>query len=281
MTITYQPFRVILVFCILSFFAFNSRIDASVLEPQADFYRSKGLAEQSKGKYNEALNFYLKAVSSAPENPVLYNDIGIIYEQLGQPQRAEQYYLRILKIDSNYLPAYSNLAYLYLGQNQTEKAEQFFLERLNRSGPNDPWKEKIRRELYQINPSLKASAIKQELEETARKLAEEADKKAQKEFILSVERAQRHYKRGQDFLAAQKYSEAIGEFDKALNVTPDSPKLLKAKEQALYEERIDEIKQRISTATDQLKTGEVSGAKKEFQQILAIIPKEPIVNSKN
>ncbi len=281
MTITYQRFTVILGFCILSFFVFNSRIDASVLAPQADFYRTKGLAEQSKGKYNEALNFYLKAVSIAPESPVLYNDIGIIYEQLGQPDRAEQYYLRILKIDSNYLPAYSNLAYLYLGQNQTEKAEQFFLERLKRSSPNDPWKEKIRRELYRINPGLKASAIKQELEETARKLAQEADKKAQKEFVLSVERAERHYKRGQDFVAAKKYSEAIGEFDKALKVTPDNPKLIKAKEQAQYEERIDEIKQRISTATAQLKTGEVDCAKKEFQQILAIIPKEPIVNSKN
>ncbi len=281
MNITYQRFSVFSLFCVLSFFAFNSQIDASVLPPQADLYRLKGLAEQEKGKYQEALNFYLKATSFGPENPVLYNDIGIVYEQLGYPDRAEQYYLRILKIDENYLPAYSNLAYLYLDQGQNEKAKQFFLERLNRAGQNDPWKEKIRRELYQIDPSLKASAIKQQLEETSRKLAQEADRKARQEFSMSVARAEGHYKRGEIFRSAKKYKEAIDEFDQALKVTPDNPKLLKAKQQAEYEERIDEVKQKISTATVQLKSGKVDSAKKEFQQILAIIPKEPISKSDN
>jgi tetratricopeptide (TPR) repeat protein len=281
MTIIYQRLRILIVSCVLSFFVFNSQIYASALDPQVDLYRSKGLQAQAKGNYKEALNFYLKAASFGPENPVLYNDIGLSYEQIGSPDQAEQYYLRILKIDSNYLPAYSNLAYLYLSQNQTEKAKEFFLERLKRAPANDPWKEKIRQELYRVDPGLKAAAIKEEMEETARRLAWQADQKAQQEFVLAVERAQKHYMRGESYRAQKKYSQAISEFDQALKVTPENPKLVKAKEQAQYEERIDEVNQRINAATAQLKTGEVDRAKNEFQQILAIIPKEPISNSKN
>lgn len=281
MTIIFQRLAIVLCFWFLSLFILNPRIDASVLAPQADLYRSKGLAAQANGKYQEALNFYLKAVSAAPESPLLYNDIGIVYEYLGQPDRAQQYYLRILKVDSGYLPAYSNLGYLYLSQGDNEKAEQFFQERLNRSPDNDPWKEKIRAELYRINPQLKARAISEQLAETAHKLEQAAKQKAEQEFVLSVKRAQGHFKRGQDFCSAKKYAQAINEFDKALKITPDNPKLVAAKEQAEYEERIDEIKQRVGTATDQLKTGQVESAKKEFQQILAIIPKEPNSKSKN
>ncbi|MCB9771211.1 MAG: tetratricopeptide repeat protein [Candidatus Omnitrophica bacterium] len=281
MTINYQRFIVLLFLFSVFFVTFNSKIEASVLDPQADYYRTKGLEEQAKGRYQSALNFYLKAVSMGPESPLLYNDIGIAYEQLGYTDRAEQYYLRILKVDPNYLAAYSNLAYLYASQGQTDKAKQFFMERLKRGPADDPVKDKIRNELYRLDPTLKASAIAQELEETRVRLAHEAQKKAQAEFALSVERAEKHYKRGENFRSAKKYKEAISEFDKALKVTPQNPKLVKAKERALYEERIDEVKQRIGVATEQLNTGEVNSAKKEIQQILAIIPKESIQNSGN
>ncbi len=274
MTINYQRFTLLTFLFVISCLAFNSKIEATVLEPQADYYRAKGLEEQKQGRYEGALNFYLKATSLGPENPVLYNDIGITYEQLGYPDRAEQYYLRILKIDNKYLPAYSNLAYLYLGQGKVDLAKQYFLARLERAPKKDPWRKKIRRELYQIDPSFKAELIKKEMEETSRILTEETQRKAQEEFTLSVERADTHYKRGENFRMAKKYSEAISEFDQALRVTPDNPKLVKAKERAQYEERIDEVKERIGVATEQLNTGEVDSAKKEFQQILAIIPKE-------
>lgn len=272
MTIHFQRFTALLFIFVVAFFVLNSQVYASVLPPQADYYRSKGLNQQEKGRYQDALNLYLKALTLEPENSELYNDIGIVYEQLGQPSRAEQYYLRILKNDRDYLPAYSNLAYLYLGQNQIEKAQQFFLERLNRASENDPWKVKIRQELYRIDPDFKTNAIDRQLESVSFQLAQEADRKAKEEFTVAVERSEMHYHRGQQFLMAKNYVQAVCEFDHALRLTPGNPKVLKAKERAQYEERIDEVKQRISTATERLNTGEVDSAKEEFQHILSIIP---------
>lgn len=242
-------------------------------------YRGQGLAEQERGQYQSALNFFLKAASMGPENVVLYNDIGINYEQLGQTDRAEQYYLRALKVDPDYLSAYSNLAYLYAGIGETEKAKQYFKERLRRATPNDPWVEKIRKELYRIDPAYKTSAIADEMEATARQLAEQAQKKEKEEFTLSVERADAHCKRAENFQNQKKYKQAIEEFDQALKITPDNPKILKAKERAVYEERIDEVKHRIAVATKELDNGKVESAKQEFQQILAIIPKESVQNN--
>ncbi len=265
---------------VFSFFLYNQSIAcAGVLEPQADLYRSKGLEEQARGQYESALNFFLKANSLGPENPILYNDIGVCYEQLGSADRAEQYYLRSLTINKDFLPAYSNLGYLYLDQGNLDKAEQFFMERVKRAPAFDPWIEKIRQEIYRINPNLKASAIKLELQETARKLEVEAQQKEYQDFTLAVERSDSHFKRGEAFRAAKQYSQAINEFDAALKVTPDNPKLIKAKERVEYEERIDEVKKRIGVATEQLNTGEVDSAKNEFQQILAIIPKVSSSNS--
>lgn len=274
MTIHFQRFAVLVVSFVGAFFVLNSHVYASGLPPQADYYRSQGLGEQEKGRYQDALNLYLKALTLEPENAVLYNDIGIVYEQLGQPSRAEQYYLRILKNDRDYLPAYSNLAYLYLGQNQFEKAQQFFLERLNRAVENDPWKAKIRQELYRIDPDFKTNAIDRQLEIVSLQLAQQADKKAKEEFTVAVERAEMHYNRGEQFRAKKNYVQAVCEFDHALRLTPDNPKVLKAKQRAQYEERIDEVKQRIGTATERLNTGEVDSAKEEFQHILSIIPND-------
>lgn len=274
MTIHFQRFAVFLLFFGSAFFVLNSQVDASALPPQADYYRSQGLTQQEKGKYQDALNLYLKALTLEPENSQLYNDIGIVYEQLGYPSRAEQYYLRILKNDRDYLPAYSNLAYLYLGQNQIEKAQQFFLERLNRAAENDPWKAKIRKELYRIDPGFKTNAIDRELEVVSLQLAQDAERKAKEEFAVAVERSEMHYNRGEHFRAKKNYVQAVCEFDHALRLTPGNPKVLKAKQRAQYEQRIDEVKQRINTATERLNTGEVDSAKEEFQHILSIIPND-------
>jgi len=261
----------------ISFFVLNPEIQASsATEPHADYYRSKGLQEQQKGRQSSALNFFLKAAAAGPEDPVLYNDIGIVYEELGQEDRAEQYYLRALKINPNYLPVYTNLAYLYLDQGFTDKAKQYFEERMVRAPDTDPWKDKARRELYRLDPTFKDKALRAEMDSITRKLQEEADRKAHEAFTLAVRRSEQHYSRSEKFRKDKKYDQALSELDKALVVTPDNPKILKAKEQIMYEERMDEVKKRIGVATQKLNAGEVDSAKKEFQQILATIPKEAV-----
>lgn len=278
MLITYRQIVLFSSIFIASFIAFNCDVQASSPDPQADFYRAKGLGEQQKGNLEGALKFYIKAAGIGPESPDIYNDIGILYEQMGSPEKAEQYYLRILKIDKDYLPVYSNLAYLYLGLGEKETAKKYFLERLKRGPRNDPWKKKISDELFRLDPSLKEGMVQEEMAKTSRELAEQATRKAQEDFKIAIVRAEKHYKRGEDFRAARKYKEAFEEFDNALKITPDNPKLVRAKERAEYEERIEEVKQSIGAATGFLDTGDVDSAKKEFQHILAIFPKQTLQN---
>lgn len=261
----------------ISLFIFNPQSFANGLQPQADYYRGKGLEEQKKGHYGSALNFYTKAVdANGSESPVLYNDIGVVYEELGKPEQAEQYYLRIIKVDPSYLPAYSNLAYLYLDLGYSGKAEEYFQKRLKLGPDNDPWKERIRQELYRLNPDLKKQAMRAELEAAAKKIQEEAEAKARADFALAVERSDKHYARSEKLLQEKNYSAAMAELDKALVVTPDNPKILKAKQRVEYEERMDEVKKRIGQAEKELETGDVDSAKKEFHRILATIPNESV-----
>jgi tetratricopeptide (TPR) repeat protein len=91
---------------------------------------------------------------------------------------------------------------------------------------------------------------------------------------LQVSRAEKHYQRGQALVGQQKYEEAIEEFDRALTVTPDNPKVLKARMKAQYERDVAEVKKLTEKALEKLNLGEVESAKEEFHRILATFPGE-------
>ena len=91
-------------------------LPASKQEKQAFSYYRAGMADQSEGKYAEALENYYEALQ-VEEDPydrsyTLYN-IGLIYGNTGTNSQALQYYHQALELNSNLPQALNNIAVIY------------------------------------------------------------------------------------------------------------------------------------------------------------------------
>ncbi len=254
----------------ISILSFSQKSNASVLEQTAEQYRAKGYEQQQNGNYGKALDYYLKAVSLGVESAPLYNDIGVIFEQMKMPDKAQANYLKALDLDGNYLPPYTNLAYLHLDHGNVQQAIVLFEERLKRAPAGDPWISKIDSLLIDIDPKRR----KEIFDKQVRGLQSEVVQKNRDEFYLEVIRGEKHYHQGQEYLNNKNYDRAIAEFERALSVTPQNPKLLKAIEEAKYFQRVDGLKKEALEAVKDLEAGEMQAAKEKIKNLLANIPDE-------
>ncbi len=262
------------VFVILSAFVVSSQIPsfADIFTETSEDYRLKGYEEQQKGNLDKALTYYLKAVTLGDGSAKIYNDIGVTYEHLGIDDRAEEYYMRAVRIDPNYLPPYTNLAFLYQKHDQKDKAILFFRERYKLADKNDPWRARVVQELLRLDPSFREEFLQTVLEEASAELA----RHRREDLQLQMMRANNHYQRGLVMLQEKRYDEALNEFEQALILTPNNPKLVKGRERALYGKRLQMIRSRFENAIDEMETGHLESAKSIFQDILTIIPRKPV-----
>jgi len=238
----------------------------------AEEYRQKGYEAQQKGLYEQALTLYNKAIALGGATPAVHNDVGVIYEQMGMADKAEWNYLRAIGMDPAYLPSYTNLAYLYRSQGDIKKAEHYFEKRLERSkGTDDPWAEKIRRELLKMDPQ-KYQKYGQNTKKLDENVVKEKRERVYKDFSLDIVRAEKHYQKGQEYLKEKEFKKAVTELDRALAVTPNNPKILKAREDVMYQQAVETIKQKTGNALQDLEVGNVKSARQEFQEILSTIP---------
>jgi len=278
LTKTYRGLATLLIIAISLFFL-QSISFAEIFDKSAEEYRIKGYEEQKSGNLGKALTYYAKAVSLGLQSPSVYNDMGVVYEQLGVQDKAIEFYLNAIKADPEYQPAYTNLAYLYLERGDHRNAIAFFRERIKKAPTDDPWAEKIKKELIKIDPEYKQEYIHQQMEVKRRQLEEtqrQLRQKAHDEFCLKIIRSEKHLERARQFWNEKKFDEALDQFDLALAVTPDNPKILKLKKRCLYEKEVDAIKLKAERAMEKLDSGELESAKKEIQEILTAIPKEPV-----
>lgn len=257
-------------------FQLNVFADSDPKKAIAEGYRVKGFEEQKRGNFDSALTFYRKAVELGLENAVVYNDLGVLYEQLNIRSKAEEFYLKAIELDPHYLPAYTNLGYLYKAQKNTKLAEKYFIKRYELSEVGDVWADKIKTELVQINPSYKEWITSREAE----KMTSDLEEQAKQEFYEKVSRSSGYFKNGEKLYKEQYYKESIEEFDRALELMPNSPKILAARDKA----RIDLVKQEIEMQTDQaiklINQGDYDSASSELKSILAAIENKPMLRSK-
>ncbi|HLF18049.1 MAG TPA: tetratricopeptide repeat protein [Candidatus Omnitrophota bacterium] len=254
----------------ISCFAFHSLTFADTKLKAAEEYRDLGFTQQQKGNLPEALNNYIKAVELGLENPVVLNDIGVIYEQIGLFSKAEQFYLQAVQVDENYLPAYTNLAYLYQSNGQEELAFQYFKKRFERAEPNDPWAQKAKEELLKIRPEAVTWALTHE----AKGLDKELVVKVHEEFTKSVTLANEHFRRGQKFAQEGQYTRAFLEFDEALRLTPHNPKIVQAKKDLVIQKAKEDFERRSEHALKMLESGNTLSARQEIRNMLSTIPSE-------
>jgi tetratricopeptide (TPR) repeat protein len=253
----------------------NMAVKAEIISIAED-YREKGFEFQQKKLYPQALNAYSQALELRPDNPIVFNDLGVLYEEMGMMEKAEELYLRSISLDSDYLSPYMNLAYLYKSAGKPELAKIYFKERYQRGGPNDPWREKAQKELFDIDPEYQGQIVQAEMEKTKIRLEEVQ----RADFNLQVVRANNHYDVGLNYMNEKNYEEALKEFDRALAITPSNPKVARAKEQVAIERLKDEVNQRSERAIELLNSGQIDSARQEFRRILTVIPNESVNESR-
>ena len=129
----------------------KKNIPLSDMQEQARLYRDQGLQLQEADNLDGALSLYQKAAEIDPGYAIVYNDLGIIYEAKGLVDRAEESYLKALKIDGHYLSAYSNLALLYENKHELDKAAACWQKRAEIGPANDPWTQRAKARLEDIN----------------------------------------------------------------------------------------------------------------------------------
>jgi tetratricopeptide (TPR) repeat protein len=199
--------------------------------------------------------------------------MGVLYEEIDRYGRAEQYYLRAIELDQRYLPPYVNLAYLYQRLGKTDQAAKYFKLRYEMGHPMDPWAQRAKDELVRMDPRYGAWAAAIEADSLNREL----EVKSHREFVQRVEQSQEHYKKGDGFLKDERYREAIEEYDMALRLSPDNPKIINARKKALLETIKRDVREHSRQALMLLDAGDTLSARFEIQQMLKMIPKEPIL----
>ncbi|MCA9408197.1 MAG: tetratricopeptide repeat protein, partial [Candidatus Omnitrophica bacterium] len=213
----------------ISVITFQSSVSADIKQETAQQYHSQGFADQQKGNLNDALTNYNKAISLGFESPELFNDMGILYEQIDLRTKDEENYLRAIQINKNFLPAYMNLAYFYKKLGMKEKAFKFFKLRFELAELDDPWANKAKEELLTIRPEYQAWAVHLE----ADRLNQLMTKKAHEDFLENIKKSNAYYQSGSVLFDEGKFNLAIGEFDRALHISPGNPKVIKARDKAL------------------------------------------------
>ena len=139
------------------------------LQKQARAYRDEGLRAQEIGNLEQAVIWYQKAIELDPAYAVAYNDLGILYEAGGAMDRAEGSYLKAIKVDPTYMSPYTNLAIFYENKRDLDKAAFYWKKRADLGSPFDPWTQKARQRLNDINVVLKGLPSASDAREQDRK----------------------------------------------------------------------------------------------------------------
>lgn len=207
-------FGVIFLFysCLFAQESPNIKDTLSPQQRQARLYREEGYKQQQLGNMDEAMSLYQKAIELDPAYAVTYNDLGIVYEAKDMPERAEEMYLKAIQIDPNYLSAYSNLALLYENKRNLEKASFYWQKRVELGSPDDPWTQKAKERLGDLDLVLSKRPIEEAREQEVISLMKEVavkksilkkdDKSLAKEYF---EKAKQSYDR-EDYATARKYA---------------------------------------------------------------------------
>lgn len=91
-----------------------------------------GIALQSKGRLDEAMAHYRRALQFRADAEV-YNNIANVFTQQGNSNEAAEYYLKALKVNPNYVNAYYNMGKLFQIQGKTDAAIDCFRQALRRN----------------------------------------------------------------------------------------------------------------------------------------------------
>ncbi|GKV54377.1 TPR repeat-containing protein YrrB [Sporosarcina sp. NCCP-2222] len=96
-------------------------------------YNEIGIQSLQQGKYEKAIEAFVKAAEQEPDNPVGYINLGNVFTAVGDVERAERFFQKALTLDEEAVTAYYGLANLYYNNGRFEEAAKLY-EKAVRSG---------------------------------------------------------------------------------------------------------------------------------------------------
>ncbi|MCX5681573.1 MAG: hypothetical protein NT079_04780 [Candidatus Omnitrophica bacterium] len=102
------------------------------------------------------------------------------------------------------------------------------------------------------------------------KLKEEEEKISLSRFAQT----EKYIQQGKAYEQEEMYAEALAEYDRASSIAPSDPRILECRKFVLLKLKEIEVRELVNTALEKLKSGDLHSARKDFSQILTIIPDE-------
>lgn len=223
------------------------------------------------GDVDSALSYYQKAIYIDPLYAPAYNDLGVLNEAKGNLDLAEQNYLRAIELDSYYLASYYNLASLYEKKGQPVRALYYWKQRIEKGLRGELWTEKARENLLNLAkkyPDVRNEIIRME----AAELDQEVLAIKQSEFENRITLSRQHFAAGKKYIEEKEFRKAIEEFDSALRLTPDSPEIFIAREEAIKALAADKMNEHFEMSQKFYELGDYAAARAEVKRALTLIP---------
>ena len=89
---------------------------------QWQYYYDLGMSSYIAKNYSEAIANFFIASQLAPNEPKVWNALGLAYMEVQEHSKSENAFLKALQVDKNYTEAKLNLGILYYRQANYEKA---------------------------------------------------------------------------------------------------------------------------------------------------------------
>jgi Flp pilus assembly protein TadD len=98
-------------------------LKAVTLDPhRSDAYEGLARCLETAGTDAWALLAFEESLGRLPEDPVLRNNLGLVFARTGELERAEEYFREAVRINPNYAKAYNNLGMAAAAQGRLEEA---------------------------------------------------------------------------------------------------------------------------------------------------------------
>jgi Flp pilus assembly protein TadD len=172
----------------------------------------KGVQADHKGKADEAIEHYEKALSYSPNYYPAHNNLGSVYLTMKNFDAAQREFEEALKANQNDVEAYFNLANVLLSTQRYPAAEREIEEGLQRQ-PDSAFGHFLQGALY-------SRTNRPELAEKSLQSALQLDPKMSQGYLQLVNL----------YLQQKRTQEAIGELETYLKTFPDSPFSPKARD---------------------------------------------------
>ena len=175
---------------------------------------NRGVTYFNDDRYSEALTAFQNAITLDPDFTTAHYNLGLTYLKMETYPRAVDALQKTIALDGNYKAAHHALALSYLGQQELGKARETAREALKL----DPNYQPVRSLLEAIDPSFTLPSISASVPQDVPRPEPEQPVNPQPDVKSKQET---HHELGIAYLDAKMHTEAIGEFQKAIDLDPD------------------------------------------------------------